>query len=144
MWKIEQLSDLNYLDIYQLFKLRTDVFVVEQACPYPEIDEADLTCRHGLKFDAMNQLVACFRIIDEENASRIGRVVIKKDVRGQRLGHELLELAIANCKDNQIIKIDAQSYLIKFYQKHGFEIVGEEFVEDGIPHFRMIRYPDKC
>ncbi|MFK8242615.1 MULTISPECIES: GNAT family N-acetyltransferase [unclassified Facklamia] len=137
MWQIKTLSNMNYQEIYQLFKLRTDIFVVEQQCAYPEIDEWDLTCRHGLKFDEEQNIVACFRIIEDATHTRIGRVAVMSSLRGTGLAHELMETAIKACSPNRPIQISAQAHLIYFYEKHGFESVGEIYLEDGIPHIEM-------
>lgn len=139
MWKIAKLSALNYQEIYQLFKLRTDVFVVEQNCAYPEIDEADLTCLHGLKLNQENQIMACFRLIEMENDTKIGRVVVAKGYRGQAVGDELLKVAIDHCRQDLPIIVEAQAHLTHYYGKHGFEVISEVFLEDGIPHVKMRR-----
>ncbi|QQA37454.1 GNAT family N-acetyltransferase [Tuanshanicoccus lijuaniae] len=137
MWQIKTLAELSYREIYQLFKLRTDIFVVEQQCAYPEIDEWDLSCRHGLKFDSQQNLIACFRIIEEAAQIRLCRVAIHPSMRGSGLGHELMKFAIEACPTTRGIYISAQAHLVAFYQQHGFDTIGEVYLEDGIPHIDM-------
>ena len=125
-------------EIVALFKLRVSVFVVEQNCPYQEIDDYDETCIHGFK--RINKtLVACYRIIQDSDCDKIGRVIVAPDFRRMKLGHELIEHAIANCRPNKDIYLEAQSHLRNFYQSHGFVVETEEFLEDGIPHIGMRR-----
>lgn len=135
-WKICPLSELNYQEIYQLFKLRTEVFVVEQQCAYSEIDEDDLTCLHGMLFKT-EKLIACFRIIQRENMTKIGRVIVIKEERGKGIASELMQVAINHCPANIPIQISAQAHLQPFYQECGFEVISDLFFEDGIPHVQM-------
>lgn len=139
MWKLSTLSELNYLEIYHLFKLRTDVFVVEQNCAYPEIDEHDLVCLHGFKLNEAHDIIACFRIIHYPDYTKIGRVIVTPSYRGLSIGDELLEVAISACQSDLPIIVEAQAHLTHYYQKHGFEIISDVFLEDGIPHVKMQR-----
>lgn len=117
--------------------------MLEQACPYPEIDGKDPSCLHLLGTDN-GELVAYLRILPaglSYDEVSIGRVVIKPSHRGKGLGRPMMEQAIAyittECKESQI-KIGAQAYLEKFYQSLGFEPISEVYLEDDIPHLDML------
>ncbi len=144
-WQQFRFEELSNTHLYQLIKLRIDVFVVEQTCPYPELDNKDTlpgTC-HLLGFSDNGTLVAYSRLLapgtSYENAS-IGRVVTLASARGNRLGHDLIEEAIAHCNalwPGQDIDIGAQHHLIDFYAQHGFQAISEPYLEDDIPHINM-------
>lgn len=139
MWKINQLQELTPIEVYQLYKLRSDVFIVEQNCAYPEVDEIDLVAKHGLKYDEQGNLQAYFRVYEKNNTQYIGRVVVAPKYRQLGLGHELLAVAINACDISRDIRIEAQAHLAKFYQAHQFVIVSEPYDEDGILHISMMR-----
>ena len=137
-------AELDTATLYALLKLRTDVFVVEQACPYPELDgrDAEPDTRH-LWFAPPNQPsrpCAYLRILNEDPVLRIGRVCTAVAARGQGLQGRLLAAALQERPD-ATYELAAQSYLTGFYARFGFQISGDEFVEDGIPHTPMIRKP---
>lgn len=142
-WEIKAFDQLSLQELYTMLTLRTNVFVVEQACPYPEVDGKDPNCLHLLG-TINGELVAYLRILpagliyDEVS---IGRVVIKPSHRGKGLGRLMMEQAI-HCITNEWkesqIKIGAQAYLEKFYQSLGFEPVSEVYLEDDIPHLDML------
>lgn len=134
-------ADLDAKTLYALLKLRTDVFVVEQACPYPELDGRDTepTTRHLWLADEPAEPQAYLRILAEpDGAARIGRVCTAASARGQGLSRRLMEAALARTGDRPCV-LDAQSYLVDFYRSFGFTVAGPEFVEDGIPHVPMRR-----
>ncbi|HFR3264044.1 TPA: GNAT family N-acetyltransferase [Streptococcus suis] len=142
-WEIKAFDQLSLQELYTILTLRTDVFVVEQACPYPEIDGKDPSCLHLLGTDN-GELVAYLRILPaglSYDKVSIGRVVIKPSHRGKGLGRSMMEQAIAyittEWKESQI-KIGAQAYLEKFYQSLGFEPISEVYLEDDIPHLDML------
>lgn len=142
-WEIKAFDQLSLQELYTILTLRTDVFVVEQACPYPEIDGKDPSCLHLLGTDN-GELVAYLRILPaglSYDEVSIGRVVIKPSHRGKGLGRLMMEQAIAyittEWKESQI-KIGAQAYLEKFYQSLGFEPISEVYLEDDIPHLDML------
>lgn len=122
---------------YQIWRLRQDVFVVEQHCAYADLDGRDLErgTRHLVLVDGQ-QVVGTLRILDDGTVWRIGRVVLAKPSRGQGLADEMLRAALEATTDRDVV-LDAQSPLAGWYAKHGFEVVGDEFVEDGIPHLPM-------
>ncbi|HEL2110753.1 TPA: GNAT family N-acetyltransferase [Streptococcus suis] len=142
-WEIKAFDQLSLQELYTILTLRTDVFVVEQACPYPEIDGKDPSCLHLLGTDN-GELVAYLRILPgglSYDEVSIGRVVIKPSHRGKGLGRPMMEQAIhyitTEWKESQI-KIGAQAHLAKFYGSLGFEAVSEVYLEDDIPHLDML------
>ncbi|MBV1944526.1 GNAT family N-acetyltransferase [Streptococcus parasuis] len=142
-WEIKAFDQLSLQELYTILTLRTNVFVVEQACPYPELDGKDPNCLHLLG-TINGELVAYLRILPaglRYDEVSIGRVVVKPSHRGKGLGRLMMEQAI-HCITNEWkesqIKIGAQAYLEKFYQSLGFEPVSEVYLEDDIPHLDML------
>lgn len=142
-FRFKHFDQLTIEELYDLLQLRSEVFVVEQNCVYQDIDDKD---RHGFHLLGFieNQLVACARIlpkgISDKDYSSIGRVCTKLSHRQLGLGKKLMQQAILHSHErypNTKIKISAQSYLLKFYSELGFEAIGEEYLEDGIPHRSM-------
>lgn len=142
-WEIKKYSDLNVDELYALLQLRSEVFVVEQDCVYQDIDGKDQKALHVVGYNE-GELIAYARIFKKrdyfEEAS-IGRILVKQSYRKMEVGHRLLDYAInyinLTLKENKI-RISAQKYLISFYQKHGFQVDGEGYLEDGIPHVNML------
>ena len=141
-YKIKTFSQLTITELYEILQLRAEVFVVEQDCVYQDVDGKDQKALHvfGLK---NHQIVAYTRIFKPgdyfENTS-IGRVVVSEKERKYGYGHELMTASIKAIKEHfneDKITISAQVYLKKFYESHRFIKVGEEYLEDGIPHIRM-------
>ncbi|MEZ4801537.1 MAG: GNAT family N-acetyltransferase [Gelidibacter sp.] len=131
-------------ELYAILQLRSEVFVVEQNCVYQDVDNKDQKALHILGFKN-KKLIAYTRIFKPgdyfENAS-IGRVVVAHNERKHQYGYIIMEAsinAIKNYFNTETIKISAQKYLLKFYNSLGFEQVGEEYLEDGIPHVGMIK-----
>ncbi|WP_430243539.1 GNAT family N-acetyltransferase [Neorhizobium sp. DAR64861/K0K2] len=140
---VRRLEDFSALDLYAMMKMRVDVFVVEQTCPYPELDGNDAACLHLRLLDG-SDLLACARIWRPEPSDnpRIGRVAVSPDHRGKRLGEALMREAITVCEQaypGETIEISAQAHLQKFYASFGFSPISEEYLEDGIPHVDMLR-----
>ncbi|MGE8499176.1 MAG: GNAT family N-acetyltransferase [Pseudomonas sp.] len=145
-WQLLHHSDLSKNDLYAALRLRTQVFVVEQQCPYQEVDGLDLqadTC-HLLAWNG-DTLVAYLRLLDpstQEGEVTIGRVVIAEQARGTGLGHILMEQALAACAQRwpEIpVYLSAQAHLQRFYERSGFVTVTEQYLEDNIPHIGMRR-----
>jgi ElaA protein len=134
-------TEITAADLHDLLRLRVDVFVVEQECPYHEIDGRDLesTTEH-LWYRDDHLVLACLRILDDSKGRRIGRVATRADQRGRRLASMLIGEAIARC-GSVVTVLDAQSHLRHFYESFGYTVTGTEFVEDGIPHLPMSRQP---
>jgi ElaA protein len=144
-WQTKVFQELNIDQLYDMLKLRVDVFVVEQTCYYPDLDELDRAqnvLHHFAYID--NKLAAYCRILPPNlvytNQSAIGRVVIGEDFRGQKLGEQLMKSALAEVSKlwpSAICHISAQQHLHDFYQNLGFSQVSEMYLEDGIPHIGM-------
>ncbi len=130
---------LTARDLHDLLKLRVDVFVVEQACAYPELDGRDLLpdTEHLWIADTDGPRVA-LRILADPEGRRIGRVVTRPDQRGLGLAGRLMEWAHDHVGSITTV-LDGQSHLRAFYERLGYAVVGPEFVEDGIPHLPMRR-----
>ena len=131
-------ADLDARTAYDVWRLRQDVFVVEQACPYPDLDGRDPEpgTRHVLLTTADGTLAGYLRLLDDGGVARIGRVVLAATARGQGLADGLVRAALAVCGDRSVV-LDAQSPLRAWYEGFGFEVDGPEFLEDGIPHLPM-------
>ncbi len=129
--------------LYRLLRLRTDVFVVEQHCPYPELDGRDLEplTRHvWLAADGLGgEPLSYLRLLTEsDGAARIGRVCTTPAARGQGLSGRLVAAAL-DLVGARTCVLDAQSQLVEFYRRYGFVDSGPEYLDDGIPHVPMIR-----
>lgn len=140
---MRRLDELSAVELYELLKLRVDVFVVEQACAYPELDGNDADCLH-LRLTDGSALIACARLWrpTPDHLPRIGRVAVSPTHRGKRLGEALMREAISACEKvypGEAIEISAQSHLQRFYGSFGFTPISEEYLEDGIPHVDMVR-----
>ena len=140
---IKTFNELSPQDIYSILQLRSEVFVVEQNCVYQDIDDKDQYALH-LLLKKDNYLIGYSRIFkagDYFKEASIGRVLVKKQDRNNRHGSLLMELSIKAIKDHfkeNTVKISAQTYLKKFYDELGFDPIGEEYLEDGIPHIAML------
>lgn len=134
--------ELTAAQLHDLLRLRVDVFVVEQACPYHEIDGLDLAddTRHLWTADERGP-TAALRILTEDAGRRIGRVVTRSDCRGAGLAGRLLTAALEEVGHLPTV-LAAQSHLRRFYERFGYRVVGPEFIEDGIPHLPMSRPPE--
>ncbi len=139
-------DQLSPKELYNILALRQEVFVVEQNCPYLDCDGKDFHCWHLMGRNDAGQLVCYTRLLPEgvsyEGYTSIGRVVSSPLARGTGAGKILMQRSIEMCLHlfgPTPIKIGAQSYLLKFYEGFGFLSTGEEYLEDGIPHTKMIR-----
>jgi ElaA protein len=145
-WNDLHHSQLTVPQLYALLKLRCEVFVVEQTCPYQDIDGDDLLGenRHILGWRD-GELVAYARILKSEEEFEpvvIGRVIISPAVRGEKLGYTLMEQTLASCQQNwpqKALYLGAQAHLQPFYAHFGFSPVTDVYDEDGIPHIGMAR-----
>ena len=143
---LRAMDALSAADLYALLKMRVDVFVVEQTCPYPELDGKDATALH-LRLMEGDVLVASARLLPPKGSgepARIGRVVVSPDHRRKQLGNAVMREAISACETafpGAPIALSAQSHLRAFYARLGFEATSDDYVEDGIPHVDMLRQP---
>lgn len=142
--KVKSFEELTKQELYNILQLRSEVFVVEQDCVYQDLDGKDQKALHvlGLK---NNKLIGYTRIFEPGiyfNESSIGRVVVAKNERKYKYGYNLMDASIKAIKtyyNESLIKISAQCYLKQFYTNVGFKAVGQEYLEDGIPHIAMIK-----
>ncbi len=142
--KVKTFQQLTIQELYGLLQLRSDVFVVEQDCVYQDLDGKDQKALHVLGFKN-GKIVAYTRIFkpgDYFNNASIGRVVVAKNERQYKYGYDIMKAsadAIKNHFNETKIKISAQVYLNKFYNNLGFKTIGDEYLEDDIPHIAMIK-----
>jgi ElaA protein len=137
--RVAAFEDLDARTAYALWQLRESVFVVEQQCPYLELDGRDVEpeTRH-VWIAREDEPVAYLRVLDEPDAVRIGRVVVAAGHRGRGLADRLMDAALG-LAGGRPVRLDAQSYLRDWYTRHGFVVTGPEFLDDGIPHLPMSR-----
>lgn len=142
-WTYKNYIDITRDELYQILSLRSKVFVVEQHCVYQDPDDKDQRSWHLLGY-LNEKLVAYARLLPPGLSyaeASIGRVITHPDYRKQGHGIALMKFAIETVNNlfaTQKIKISAQCYLVNFYRSFGFKILGEEYLEDGIPHIEMI------
>lgn len=142
--KVKIFQEIITQELYDLLQLRSEVFVVEQDCVYQDIDGKDQNALHVLGYKN-GKLVAYTRVFKPGNyfkEASIGRVVVKDSEREHKYGYDIMKASIEAIKvhyKERIIKISAQTYLKRFYNNLEFYEVGEEYLEDGIPHIGMIR-----
>jgi ElaA protein len=143
-WRYLPFSALNASTLYAVLQLRSEVFVVEQACAFQDLDGADAAAMHLLG-EVDGELQAYARCLPPGlsfTEASIGRVVTRHSVRGSGAGHQLMQEAIARLFGQggvQPIRIGAQAHLQDFYRQHGFVAEGPGYVEDGIAHVEMLR-----
>ena len=140
---IKSFEELNKAELYQIIQLRIAVFIVEQDCPYPDLDDMDQDAQH-LWIEDAGEIVCYLRI--NPAGSRftepsLGRIVTKKSHRNHGLAEKLIKKAIdLVCeKESKAIRISAQCYLEKYYEKFVFIKASEEYLEDDIPHIEMLK-----
>ncbi len=142
-WFFKKFNELTLDEFHSILKLRIDIFVVEQNCPYPELDNKDQIAYHLFCIEK-NEVIAYTRIFkpgDYYQHAAFGRVVVHQNFRKQELGKQLINKTLEEIQrlfGKTIIKIGGQVYLKKFYEYFGFNQVGEAYLEDGIPHIYMI------
>ena len=144
-FSLKPFEALTLAELYALLQLRSEVFVVEQACAFQDMDGLDQAALHLLGHTAAGELAAYARLLPAGRSYAqvsIGRVVTSPRHRGVGLGRELLRQALAECAarfGTQPIQIGAQQYLRAFYESFGFVAVDAGYLEDGIPHVHMVR-----
>jgi len=143
IWKIKTFEEFTVPELYNVLKARIDVFVVEQNCPYPDLDDYDQKAVH-IWAEQNGEVLANCRIFDKGikyPETSIGRVLTTEQARGKNLGKQLIAYAIdtieARFRTDEI-RISAQDYLLKFYGEFGFEDTGKKYLEDDIPHTEML------
>ena len=146
-WNIKTFQELTVEQLFEVLQLRVNVFVVEQQCAYPELDEHDRhpDTNHLSGRNEVGQLIAYSRLLPpgvRYPEVNLGRFVVKAEWRKKGIGHQLLQTAlqeISRCWPKTPIRISAQEYLQTFYAQYGFVRVSEVYLEDGIPHVEMRR-----
>lgn len=144
IWKIKTFDELTVPELYKILKSRIDVFVIEQNCPYPDLDNYDQKAVH-IWAEEEGEMLAYCRIFDQDikyDEASIGRVLTTEKARGKSLGKQLISYAVQTIENRfhtTEIKISAQDYLLKFYSDFGFIDTGKKYLEDDIPHTEMIR-----
>lgn len=143
-WEWKRFDDLTADELYTILQVRQEVFVLEQNCLYLDADGKDRKSFHLMGFSS-NDILAYARIVEPGVSYAevsIGRILSSEKARGTGAGVELMEQALSRIEQQYgkvPVRISAQTYLLKFYQKFGFESTGKEYLEDEIPHTEMLR-----
>lgn len=143
--KVKTFAQLSNTELYAILKLRVDVFVVEQACPYPEVDGRDEDSLH-VWLEEDGEILAYLRVLDrgvESEYVAIGRVIAAR--RRQGLGSEIMKAGIRVAQEHfhaEAIYLEGQVYAQGFYESLGFRQISEPYLEDNIPHIKMLRESD--
>ncbi|MBQ8374084.1 MAG: GNAT family N-acetyltransferase [Clostridia bacterium] len=138
---VKKFQELTIEELYEILKIRAEVFVVEQNCPYQDLDGVDQEAYH-VYLQEERRIVAYLRVVDKGkrlDEVSIGRVISLK--RRQGVGTELMKAGLAVAKEKfgaTVVKVGAQVYAKPFYERAGFRQVSEEYLEDGIPHIYML------
>jgi ElaA protein len=138
---VKKFGELTTKELYEILKLRSEIFVVEQNCVYQDIDNIDYDSLHFFYMDN-NTVLVYLRVFyknDEDGVVQIGRVVNRE--HGKGLGKKLFTESMKIIKDRfkaNKMYLEAQVYAIGFYEKFGFKVISDEFLEDGIPHVKMM------
>ena len=139
-WTWLDYQELTLEDLYQALQLRAEVFVVEQDCPYLDLDGKDQKSRHLLG-RSEGELLGYARTYEDDDGIWLGRIVTSPRLRGVGAGTALMKKAVEDLSHDRPILMHAQNHLAEFYNRFGFERRGDVFLEDGIPHVLMIRDP---
>ncbi|MDX2001117.1 MAG: GNAT family N-acetyltransferase [Chitinophagales bacterium] len=143
-WQAKPLQEMSAIELHAMYQLRVAVFVVEQQCVYQDVDDKDLKSVHVVGFKG-DTAVACARIVQAGVSYAevsIGRVATHLSYRRTGLGKKLMEVVLMEIEERLgkvPIRISAQTYLVGFYVSFGFQTVGEEYLEDDMPHIEMLR-----
>lgn len=134
----KRFADLSAAELYGLLRLRVDVFVVEQSCPYPELDgrDAEPGTLHVWVPGEDGEVLSCIRVLENGADRAIGRVATAGSARGRGLSAQLVRRGLELCA-GRTVDIGAQAYLEGWYGRFGFRRSGDDYLEDGIPHLPM-------
>ena len=140
---IKTFNQLNKVEFYKIMQLRIEVFIIEQDCPYQDMDGLDDQCQH-LWVEDNGEIISYLRINPAGTRFAevsFGRIVTKKSYRSRGIAEQVINAAIdlVQKESAQAIRISAQSYLENYYEKFGFTKDSEEYLEDDIPHIEMLR-----
>lgn len=133
---IKRTQDLTSEEMTRIYLERVKVFIVEQNCPYQEVDEDDFYAKHVLMKDN-GRLVGYARILDHEDYVAIGRVLVIEDCRGKGLSKYLMSEILKSLDTDKPVRLSAQTYISELYASLGFEEISDEYLEDDIPHIDM-------
>lgn len=142
--EVKHYNELSLSEFHDLVALRIQVFVIEQECPYQDLDGKDKEAFHVILRDEKGSIIGTTRILPKDVSYpeiAIGRVVVDENNRHLKLGHKLMEESLAFINKEygpQNVKLSAQTHLKNFYSAHGFNSTGKEYLEDGIPHTEML------
>jgi ElaA protein len=145
-WRWSRFDELSPVQLYALFAARIAVFVVEQDCPYQDLDGLDLEAEHLIAWSGA-EVAAYLRLLGPGvrfAEPSIGRVITTQAFRSSGLGRELMARGVARCDEQfpgQPLRISAQAHLERFYGEFGFVKASDVYLEDGIPHIEMLRTP---
>lgn len=142
--EVKTFEELTTNQLYDILQLRSEVFVVEQDCVYQDVDGKDERALHvlGREDGILVAYARCFKAGDYFDEAAIGRILVRENYRKLGYGHEITRASIKAIKTKykaDKIKISAQTYLVIFYESHGFKTTGDRYLEDGIPHIAMVR-----
>lgn len=144
VWKIKTFGELSAQELYKIIQARVEVFVIEQNCPYQDLDNSDQKAVH-LWSEIDDEVVGYCRIFDagiKYDECSIGRVLTTEKGRGKNIGRQMMKFAVETIESRfrkTSIRISAQDYLLKFYQEFAFESTGKNYLEDDLPHTEMLR-----
>lgn len=142
-WRVYRWNEWTNDQLYEAMRLRSQIFVVEQNCVFPDMDGIDPSCEHLCGTDAAGQLMAYSRLLPpglKSPEASIGRVVVHEAMRGQAVGRQLMQESLAACRaryPQTPIRIGAQQHLERFYGSFGFVTISAPYLEDGIWHVDM-------
>ena len=142
--EIRSFDQLSVEELYNVLRLRSEIFVVEQDCVYQDIDGKDERALHILGYEdgILVAYARCFKPGLHFKEAGIGRILVRENYRRFGYGHKITQAAIQAVLEKykaDKIKISAQTYLVIFYERHGFQTIGDRYLEDGIPHIAMVR-----
>lgn len=142
-WKFKHYKNLSLDELYDIIALRISIFVVEQDCPYQELDGKDKDAYHLIFKKDNEKIMGTLRVLSpgvSYDEVSLGRIVLHPDVRGKQFGHQMMHEAMGFVKSkfgDVSIKLSGQKHLEKFYNSHNFKSISKEYLEDGIPHILM-------
>lgn len=142
--QVKSFQELSLEEFHDIIALRIQIFIIEQNCPYQEVDGKDKLAHHLFFKNEMNEIIAVTRILPQGifyDEVAIGRVVVHEDYRGSGLGNQLMSGSMNFVRDKYgevPVRLSAQKHLENYYGNHGFKSTGKEYLEDGIPHVEML------
>lgn len=142
--QVKSFQELSLEEFHDIVALRIQIFIIEQNCPYQEVDGKDKLAHHLFFKNEMDEIIAVTRILPQGISYAevaIGRVVVHEDYRGTGLGNQLMADSMNFVRDKYgevPVRLSAQKHLENYYGNHGFKSTGKEYLEDGIPHVEML------